>query len=76
MDKNGDAGKDGDSRKTANRLYQRHETNQTIEKLFSYRIAILNMNLGENKEEAWQRHLVEHPEDINATIRVFNYSIN
>ncbi len=74
MDKNGDAAKGGDSRKNGKRLSQRHETNRTIGKLFSYRMAIVKLNLGETNEEAWHRHLVEHPGDINANIRVFNSS--
>ncbi|MGO8760421.1 MAG: hypothetical protein ACLP2P_12535 [Desulfobaccales bacterium] len=74
MDKNGDATKGGDSRKNGKRLSQRHETNRTIGKLFSYRMAIVKLNLGETNEEAWHRHLVEHPGDINANIRVFNSS--
>ena len=42
-------------------------------KYFDYRMAIIQMRVGENDEEAWQRHLIENPGDIYATIRVFNF---
>ena len=72
MEKNVNSAKGGDSRKPADRLSQRHETSRTIEKLFSYRIAMVKVSLGETKEESWRRHLAEHPEDINVNIKVFN----
>jgi hypothetical protein len=39
---------------------------------FAYRMAIIQVEVGENNEEAWQRHLKETPDDIYATIKVFN----
>jgi hypothetical protein len=41
-------------------------------KFFDYHMAIIQVRAGETNEEAWQRHLVETPDDIQATIRVFN----
>lgn len=41
-------------------------------KYFSYRMAIIQVQVGETNDEAWQRHLTKTPNDINATIRVFN----
>ena len=41
-------------------------------KYFNYRIVIIQVGIGETNDEAWQRHLTETPDDINATIRVFN----
>jgi hypothetical protein len=38
----------------------------------NYRMAIVNLHPGENSDAAWRRHLVQNPEDIAATIRVFN----
>lgn len=35
-------------------------------------MAIVNLRLGETSEAAWRRHLTQNPEDIAATIRVFN----
>jgi len=43
-----------------------------VNKYFSYRMAIIQVGVGENNEEAWQRHLIETPDDIYATIMVFN----
>jgi hypothetical protein len=41
-------------------------------KFFDYRMAIIQVRAGETNEEAWRRHLMEAPDDIYATIRVFN----
>jgi hypothetical protein len=43
-----------------------------VMKYFDYRVAIIQVRVGENNEEAWERHLIETPDDIYATIRVFN----
>lgn len=40
---------------------------------FYYHMAIIHVRVGETNDEAWQRHLTETPEDIKATIRVFNF---
>ena len=41
-------------------------------KYFSYRMAIIQVEPRETPEEAWHRHLADHPGDINATIKVFH----
>jgi hypothetical protein len=43
-----------------------------VMKYFDYRMAIIQVRVGENNEEAWRRHLIEIPDDMYATIRVFN----
>jgi hypothetical protein len=43
-----------------------------VMKYFNYRMAIIQMRVGEHNEEAWQRHLIETPNDIYATTSVFN----
>ena len=43
-------------------------------KYFYYRMAIIQMQVGETNDEAWLPHIMETPNDINATIRVFNTS--
>jgi hypothetical protein len=43
-----------------------------ITKYFYYRMAIIQVQVGETNDEAWQRHLMETPNDLYATIRVFN----
>jgi hypothetical protein len=44
-------------------------------KYFYYRlplIQVIQVRVGETNDEAWHRHLMETPDDIYATIRVFN----
>jgi hypothetical protein len=41
-------------------------------KNFYYRMAIIKVRVGESNDGAWQRHVMETPDDIYATIRVFN----
>lgn len=36
------------------------------------RIAVVQVRQGESNQEAWNRHLEEHPHDANAMIKVFN----
>jgi hypothetical protein len=50
----------------------RFEPQSALMKYFAYRLAIIQVKVGENNEEAWQRHLMEVPDDIYATIKVFN----
>jgi hypothetical protein len=38
----------------------------------NYRMAIVNLRPGETSDAAWRRHLAQNPDDIAATIRVFN----
>jgi hypothetical protein len=45
---------------------------EMVEKYFYYRMAVVQMDPRETKEEAWGRHLAEHPGDIHANIKVFN----
>jgi hypothetical protein len=43
-----------------------------VEKYFYYRMAVVQMEPRESNEEAWDRHLAEHPGDVYANIKVFN----
>jgi hypothetical protein len=43
-----------------------------VEKFFNCRVAIVEMGLGETKEDAWTRHLAGHPDDFYADIKIFN----
>ncbi len=36
------------------------------------RLAVIEVRLGESDEEAWLRHLEDHPEDRHVNIRIFN----
>ena len=48
------------------------EPQTEVERYFHCRIAVIQMRPGENKEDAWSLHLLEHPEDADADIKVFN----
>lgn len=50
----------------------RFEPQTAIMNYFAYRMAIIQVKAGENHEAAWQRHLMETPDDIRATIKIFN----
>lgn len=39
---------------------------------FSINLAIVEARLGESNEEAWRRHLVHHPQDRQANVKIFN----
>ena len=38
------------------------------------KIAVVQVYLGESNQEAWLRHLQDHPEDAAVKIRVFNHT--
>ena len=46
-----------------------------LEKYFNIRMAIIEIRLEETKEEAWYRHLAEHPEDLYANLKIFNRAL-
>ncbi|MBW1916595.1 MAG: hypothetical protein JRI57_01030 [Deltaproteobacteria bacterium] len=39
---------------------------------FKFKLALILVQEGETREEAWIRHLTEYPEDFQATIKIFN----
>ena len=41
-------------------------------KYFYYQLAIIQVRAGETNDEAWHRHLIETPDDISVTIKIFN----
>lgn len=43
-----------------------------LRKIFDIRMAVVDVKAEETHEEAWSRHLIEHPGDLHANIRVFN----
>jgi hypothetical protein len=45
---------------------------EIVERYFYCRLAVVQMEPQESTEEAWDRHLAEHPGDVYATIKVFN----
>jgi hypothetical protein len=55
-----------------NNTMARLKPQSEVMKYFDYRLAIIQVEVGETNDEAWHRHLMETPDDIYATIRVFN----
>jgi hypothetical protein len=49
-----------------------HLPHEIVEKYFYYRMAVVEMEPRESTEEAWDRHLADHPGDVYANIKVFN----
>jgi hypothetical protein len=53
-----------------------HARKQTVRErplhYFSINLAIVEANSGESNEEAWRRHLVQHPQDRQANVKIFN----
>lgn len=39
---------------------------------FDYRLALVMVQQGETREQAWARHLSRYPEDGRAPIKIFN----
>jgi hypothetical protein len=37
-------------------------------------LAIIHMEKDESQEQAWRRHVKDHPADKMATVKVFNYN--
>ena len=36
-------------------------------------VAVVEVRFGESQEEAWRRHLVDHPESVRVDVRIFHY---
>ena len=47
-----------------------------LSKIFNLRMAIVEVGIAETNGEAWLRHLIFHPEDLNANVRIFNRQKN
>ncbi len=43
-----------------------------LSRVFDMHMAIVEVGLAETNEEAWLRHLATNPEDLYATVRIFN----
>lgn len=39
---------------------------------FAAHVAVVEARPGESNEEAWRRHVRQHPEDRQATVKIFN----
>jgi hypothetical protein len=41
-------------------------------KALDMKMAVVQVQRGESNKEAWERHLQDHPHDVDAMIKVFN----
>jgi hypothetical protein len=55
-----------------NKTLARFIPQSELMKYFYYRLARIQVEVGETNDAAWHRHLMENPGDIFAAIRVFN----
>lgn len=39
---------------------------------FAVHVAVVEAHPGESNEEAWRRHVCQHPQDRQANIKIFN----
>ncbi len=51
---------------------RKYQNSEGLNKYFDIRLAIIDVEPGETDEEAWNRHVKEHPEERNVNIRIFN----
>lgn len=45
---------------------------ENLLRYLNVRLAIVEVRAGESDEEAWRRHIREHPEQKHVNIRIFN----
>jgi hypothetical protein len=49
------------------------EDHPGLAKYLNIKLAVVEVRNGESQEEAWRRHLADHPEDASVRIKIFNY---
>ena len=49
------------------------ENRSAIEKYFQTNLAVVEVQNGENQEEAWRRYLTDNPERAGAHVKIFHY---
>jgi hypothetical protein len=49
------------------------EDQPVLAKYLSIKLAVVEVRNGENQEEAWRRHLSDHPESASVHIKIFNH---
>lgn len=59
-----------------NRLTRGHRSARLDTCFRSFRVAVIFVPAEETKDQAWQRHVREHPEDRNADIKIFNFPVS
>jgi hypothetical protein len=49
------------------------EVPAALTKCFQTKSVVIEVHKGETQAEAWQRHLMANPRDVNAYIKIFHY---
>jgi hypothetical protein len=49
------------------------EDQTVLARYLNIKLAMVEVRNGESQEEAWRRHLADHPEDASVRIKIFNY---
>jgi hypothetical protein len=49
------------------------EDQSVLAKYLNIMLAVVEVRNGESQEEAWRRHLSDHPESASVRIKIFNY---
>ncbi len=44
-----------------------------LTRCFLSKSVVIEVHKGETQEEAWQRHLMAHPGDVNTVTKIFHY---
>lgn len=50
----------------------KYRKSESLLKYFDVSLAIIEVLPNETEEEAWKRHVKEHPEQSNVKVRIFN----
>jgi len=50
----------------------KYQKSESLIKYFNISLAIIEVLPNETDEEAWKRHVKEHPEQSNVKVRIFN----
>lgn len=49
------------------------EDQPVLAKYLNIKLAVVEVYNGESKEEAWRRHLADHPESASVRIKIFHH---
>lgn len=49
------------------------EYQPVLAKYLNINLAVVEVCRGESQEEAWRRHLADHPEDASVRIKIFHH---
>ena len=50
------------------------EDQTVLARYLNIKLAVVEVRNGESQEEAWSRHLSEHPESVGVDVKIFHYA--